>query len=162
MTWRQEELWPPLCLDLECATSLEKQQTRIIRTSTVIKDSLASHLHTDWSLRVNVQSSVKVISGWVETEKCSEEKYRPRHRDSESSFINGFIWTLYFITVIHFQSDPLPLPSAAAVPTERCQPTPVSHAHALPVLWDSLKVVWSGSRSLTVAKLQWVVTAPRR
>ena len=62
---------------------------------------------------------------------------------------------------ILFQSGQLPPPSPPAVPRERCQPTPLSAARAPPAMWDSRKVVWSGSRSLMVAGSVWVVTAAR-
>ena len=66
-----------------------------------------------------------------------------------------------FVPDVLFQSGHPPPPSPPAVPMERCQPTPLSAARAPPALWDSRKVVWSGSRSLTVDRLLWVVTAVR-
>ena len=66
-----------------------------------------------------------------------------------------------FVLCVLFQSGHPPPPSPPAFPMERCQPTPLSAAGAAPALWDSRKVVWSGSRSLTVARSVWVVTAAR-
>ena len=66
-----------------------------------------------------------------------------------------------FVPDVLFQSGHPSPPSPPAVPMERCQPTPLSAARAPPDLWDSRKVVWSGSRSLTVARSVWVVTAAR-
>ena len=66
-----------------------------------------------------------------------------------------------FVACVLLQSGHPPPPSPPAVPMERWQPTPLSAARAPPALWDSRKVVWSGSRSLTVARSVSVVTAAR-
>ena len=66
-----------------------------------------------------------------------------------------------FVPDVLLQSGHPPPTSPPVVPMERCQPTPLSAARAPPALWDSRKVVWSGSRSLTVARSVWVVTAAR-
>ena len=83
------------------------------------------------------------------------------HMFSRACFVPYVLFCVFCTGYFLFQSGHPPPPSLPAVPMERCQPTPLSAARAPPALWDSRKVVWSGSRSLTVDRLLWVVTAAR-